>query len=122
MTPPLTVDAVTVAYGPAAVLRDVTVLATPGHLVAVTGASGAGKTSLLWAMAGLLRPARGAVAIGATPLRDREHALDAGIVLIPQDNGLAAILTAQENVLVALVAAGVRPAEARRRAAEALGR
>src|SRR5439155_4133474 len=106
----------------AAVLRDVSVLATPGHLLAVTGASGAGKTTLLWAMAGLLRPARGAVAIGPTPLRDREHALDERIVLIPQDNGLAAILTAQENVLVALIAAGARPAEARRRTAEALDR
>jgi putative ABC transport system ATP-binding protein len=35
-------------------------------------------------------------------------------VLIPQDNGLAAILTAQENIQVALLAIGVSPADARR--------
>jgi putative ABC transport system ATP-binding protein len=118
----VSIDALTVAYGNTVVLREVSLLAEPGRMVAVTGASGAGKTTLLWAMAGLLRPARGTVAIGPNPLRDRTHALDEGIALIPQDNGLAAILTAQENVLVALVAAGARPADARRLTAEALDR
>jgi putative ABC transport system ATP-binding protein len=41
-------------------------------------------------------------------------------VLVPQDNGLAPILTAAENVQVALVANGVKPPEARRRTAESL--
>src|SRR5690349_17262040 len=80
-------------------------------MLAVTGASGAGKTTLLWAMAGLLRPARGRIAAG-----------DARVVLIPQDNGLAAVLTAQENVLVALVAAGAAAPEARRVSLDALER
>ncbi len=43
-------------------------------------------------------------------------------MLVPQDNGLAAILTAAENVQVALIAGGVTPPEARRRTAEALER
>jgi putative ABC transport system ATP-binding protein len=118
----LSVDAVTIAYGNVAVLRDVTGAAEPGRLLAVTGASGAGKTSLLWAMAGLLRPARGSVAVDGAPLRDHDQALAARIVLIPQDNGLAPVLTAQENVLVALVAAGAPAADARRLTADALDR
>jgi putative ABC transport system ATP-binding protein len=105
------VDAVTVGYRQVPVLRDVSLLAPAGRMLAVTGTSGAGKSTLLWAMAGLLRPARGRVEAG-----------DARVVLIPQDNGLAAVLTAQENVFVALVAAGASASEARRRSLEALDR
>jgi putative ABC transport system ATP-binding protein len=119
----LTVDEVTLAYTrDTAVLRDVSVVVEPGQLLAVTGPSGAGKTTLLWAMAGLLRPRLGTVAIGGTPLRDRDQALASRVVLIPQDNGLAAILTAQENVQVALIASGAGAAEARRATADSLER
>jgi putative ABC transport system ATP-binding protein len=113
----LTVDEVTLAYPPQlAVLRDVSVVVEPGQMLAVTGPSGAGKTTLLWAMAGLLRPWGGTVAIGGTPLRGR----DTRAVLIPQDNGLAAILTAEENIQVALIANGAGAIEARRITAGAL--
>jgi putative ABC transport system ATP-binding protein len=119
----LTVDEVTLAYTrDTAVLRDVSVVVEPGQLLAVTGPSGAGKTTLLWAMAGLLRPRLGTVAIGGTPLRDRNQAVASRVVLIPQDNGLAAILTAQENVQVALIASGAGAAEARRATADSLER
>src|SRR3954462_8149903 len=88
----LTVHEVTLGYlGDPAVLRDVSVVVEPGQLLAVTGPSGAGKTTLLWAMAGLLRPQRGTVALGGTAIRDHRHAVSSRIVLIPQDNGLAAI-------------------------------
>ncbi|WP_033340232.1 ATP-binding cassette domain-containing protein [Catenuloplanes japonicus] len=116
----LLVDGVTLGYGAEPVLRDVTVAAEPGRILAVTGPSGAGKTTLLHAMAGLLRPSAGRVLLGDEPLRDRDHAVSRRIVLAPQDNGLAAILTAAENVHVALMAVGVRPPEARASAATAL--
>jgi putative ABC transport system ATP-binding protein len=131
----LVVDSVTMAYNrERAVLREVSVSAEPGRMLAVTGLSGAGKTTLLWAMAGLLRPVAGTVTVAAAvpvpgtvavagvPLRDHDHAVTERIVLIPQDNGLAAILTAQENVQVALIANGAPAADARRRAAESLHR
>ncbi|MEU7866004.1 ATP-binding cassette domain-containing protein [Dactylosporangium sp. NPDC049140] len=119
----LTVDGVTVAYErDHPVLRDVSVVVSPGQILAVTGPSGAGKTTLLWAMAGLLRPAEGAVTVDATPLRDRDHAVAERVVLIPQDNGLAAILTAQENIQVAMIAGGAPPADARRATVSSLER
>jgi putative ABC transport system ATP-binding protein len=119
----LTVDGVTLGYaGDEAVLRDVSVVVEAGQLLAVTGPSGAGKTTLLWAMAGLLRPRQGTIALGGTALRDRDHALAAGVVLIPQDNGLATILTAQENIQVVLIGTGAAPVEARRMTADSLER
>ncbi|MCO8273199.1 ATP-binding cassette domain-containing protein [Actinoplanes sp. TRM 88003] len=102
------------------VLRGVTVEARPGQILAVTGTSGAGKTTLLSAMAGLLTPARGEVLVDGEKLTDRDQAVKLGVVLIPQDNGLAAILTAAENISVAVIATGGTAAEARRRTAEAL--
>jgi putative ABC transport system ATP-binding protein len=73
-------------------------------------------------MAGLLRPLQGTVAVGGLPVRDRDHAVAQRVVLVPQDNGLASILTAGENLQVALIAVGARPVDARRMAAEALDR
>ncbi len=116
----LVVHDVTVAYGRHAVLRDVSVAVGPGQVLAVTGPSGAGKTTLLWAMAGLLVPNAGTVTLDGMAIRDRDHAVANGVVLIPQDNGLAAILTAQENVQVALLAARVRPRDAEQIAGESL--
>ena len=118
----LAVEGITVAYGRTEVLRDVSVEVSPGQLLAVTGPSGAGKTTLLSAMAGLVRPVRGAVRFGGNALRDRDHAVAEQVVIVPQDNGLAPILTAAENVQVVLVACGVNPPEARRRTIEALER
>lgn len=118
----LTVDGVTVAYDGPAVLRTVSVTAHPGKILAVTGPSGAGKTTLLSAMAALVRPAQGTVRLGDTALRSRDQAVSLGIVIVPQDNGLAPILTAAENIQVALVGVKIRPPEARRRTAEALER
>ncbi|MGS2615766.1 ABC transporter ATP-binding protein [Micromonospora sp. LZ34] len=119
----LAIHEVSVGYGDApAVLTDVSATVRPGRVLALTGSSGAGKTTLLNAMAGLLRPRAGAVTVKGQPLRDRDHAVACGIVLVPQDNGLASILTAAENVQVALDAGGVAPPEARRLTAGALDR
>ncbi len=123
MSKTLIADRLTVAYGKdRPVLRGVSVMAVPGRVLAVTGPSGAGKTTLLWALAGLLRPAEGSVTVDGTALRDRDHAVAERIVLVPQDNGLAPILTASENIAVALLAGGTTASDARRLTVESLDR
>jgi putative ABC transport system ATP-binding protein len=102
------------------VLQGVDLHAVPGRLVAVTGPSGAGKTTLLWVLAGLVRPASGEVLVAGEVPRDRDRTSAEGVVLIPQDNALASVLTAAENVLVPLLAAKVEPEDAHRRTHAAL--
>ena len=117
----VTVEGADIAYGDGVpVLRGVTVTARPGEVLAVTGTTGAGKTTLLSAMAGLLPPVAGRVLVDDEELRDRDRGVKLGVVLIPQDNGLAAILTAAENIAVAVIATGGTPADARRGTTEAL--
>ncbi len=119
----LVVEDVTVGYGAGdPVLRGVSVVAQPGQLLAITGPSGAGKTTLLHAMAGLIRPRTGTITVDGEALPDRDSAVARGVVLIPQENGLAAILTAAENLQVVLMAQGSTPEAARRSTVEALER
>jgi putative ABC transport system ATP-binding protein len=119
---PLTVTArdVHVDYDGHEVLRGIDLTGVPGRIVAVTGPSGAGKTTLLWCLAGLVRPGTGTVHVGSSPVADRDGTSAVGVVLIPQDNALASVLTASENVLVPLLAAGVDPGDAQARTAVAL--
>jgi putative ABC transport system ATP-binding protein len=109
-----------VSYDGHAVLRAVDLLVAPGQMIAVTGPSGAGKTTLLWVLAALVAPEQGQVTIDGRAHRNRDQTSAVGVVLIPQDNALAAVLTAAENVLVPLLAAKVRPDEAHERTAWAL--
>lgn len=111
---------VRVEYGPVVALRDVDLTAGPGRLIAVTGPSGAGKSSLLWALAGALAPAAGTIHLDGTRVIGRRRAAALGIAIVPQGNALCSTLTAQENALVPLLAAGIPVAEAQHRVTAAL--
>src|SRR5690606_19635082 len=113
--PAVRVEDLTVSYGdqrPA--LAGVSLTAVGGQLLAVTGPSGAGKTTLLRAVAGWVRPAYGRVTLDDVPVRDHRDATGRQVVLVPQEHGLAEVLTAAENVAVPLLAAGWTPAADRK--------
>jgi putative ABC transport system ATP-binding protein len=113
-------DSVEVRYGGLVALATLSLTVPAGRMLAVTGPSGAGKTTLLWLMAGALEPDRGSVRMDGSPVGDRPEAAARGIAVVPQGNGLAAVLTAYENIVVPLLDGGVPPVEADRRAREAL--
>jgi putative ABC transport system ATP-binding protein len=117
----LTLHDVEVRYGSLVAVDTVSLTVSAGQVLAVTGPSGAGKTSLLWLMAGALDPDRGTVLVDGVPVGRRAQAAARGVAVVPQGNGLAAVLTAYENIVVPLLDRGVAPAEADTRAREALG-
>ena len=55
----LKVDGIDVFYGDAQALDGVSVEVPKGAIVAIVGANGAGKTSLIRTIAGMVRPVRG---------------------------------------------------------------
>jgi branched-chain amino acid transport system ATP-binding protein len=96
----LAVDDLTVQYGKATALRDVSVEVGAGELVAVVGANGAGKTSLALAIAGMVRPAAGAIRFAGEDItRASAHArARAGIALCHEGRQLFSELTVEENL------------------------
>jgi putative ABC transport system ATP-binding protein len=93
-----------VSYGALVAVHPVDLRVPSGTLVAVTGPAGAGKTSLLTAVAGGVAY-DGEVLVDGTTVRTNTEALHAGVVLVPQGNGLARILSAIENIALPLAAA-----------------
>ncbi|MFB7941474.1 ABC transporter ATP-binding protein [Streptomyces sp. NPDC127049] len=96
-----------------------------GDRLVIQGPTGGGKSTLLQMLGGLDRPTAGSVLLDGTDLgRLSEGRLTAVrsqyIGFVFQSFNLIPTLTAQENVETALVPLRVKPAERRRRAAEAL--
>ncbi|WP_328321665.1 ATP-binding cassette domain-containing protein [Kribbella sp. NBC_00382] len=100
----ITVTNLTVAYGDLVAVADVSLRVPPGYVLAVSGPSGAGKSSLLWAIAGAVSAKSGSVEVDGLEIVDRPRAAAHGVVLIPQGNGLARVLTARENLSMPLLA------------------
>ena len=88
--------------------------------MALTGPSGSGKTTLLSVLAGLAEPDSGTVLLDGHPLADHGPQLRRRVGIVFQGYVLVALLTAAENVEMALVVTGLPAAQAAERAREAL--
>ena len=63
----------TAGYGAAPVLEEVSFAVKPGEMVALLGANGAGKSTAMRAVIGLLRPVTGAIVLQDTRIEDLDH-------------------------------------------------
>jgi ABC-type branched-subunit amino acid transport system ATPase component len=82
------------------VLQGVTLQVARGSLTLVIGPNGAGKSTLLKVLFGFLKPHRGRIAFGDTPLDGLDpHAVKAlGIGYVPQEINIFPLLTVEENL------------------------
>ena len=94
----------------------------PGELTAISGPSGSGKTTLLSIAGGLLEPTSGTASYKERPMWRGTGDPRPEVAFVLQVYGLIPILSARENVSVALRARGVPPREADERAEAALAR
>ena len=96
----LELRALSAGYGHTEVLRQVSLRVNPGEVVALVGANGAGKSSLVKTVSGLLRPTGGAVLLDGSPIHLLPVAerVQRGIVHVPEGRQVFAGLTARENL------------------------
>ena len=96
------VTSITQHYGVKPVLRDVNLTIQPGELVGILGPNGMGKTTLLSAIAGVLKPQKGHVEIGGRRRRssiDAERDIRREVVFLPDHPWLPRNRTGREFLL-----------------------
>lgn len=95
-------------YGPALVLRGVTLNVATGTVTALMGRNGTGKTTLCRAVMGLLRPAGGSIRFdGAEVAGLAPHEIARrGVGYVPQGRGIFDRFTVDENLELGLAARG----------------
>jgi putative ABC transport system ATP-binding protein len=111
-----------VVNGSRALLDDIALELHPGELTALSGPSGSGKTTLLSVAGGLLEPTAGTTSYDGRPMWQGTGDPRPEVAFVLQVYGLVPILSARENVSIALRARGMRPAEADEQAEAALAR
>ena len=98
MTPVLSLDRVVKTFGPVRAVSDLTLVVAPGERLGLIGPDGAGKTTALRLMCGLLKPDAGTVRLfGADPFR-ATRAAAASIGYVSQRFSLYGDLSIDENI------------------------
>jgi branched-chain amino acid transport system ATP-binding protein len=97
---PLDVADLDVRYGRTHAVRNVSLTVGDGEIVTVLGANGAGKTSLLRALQGAVRPARGRIVFDGVDLTANSPAarVRAGMALVPEGRQIFVSMTVHENL------------------------
>ncbi len=98
----LTVEGLSVAYGGIQAVKGIDLTVQQGQTVALIGANGAGKSSTLRAITGLVPKADGRVLFDGDDITALAgHALPAaGLVMVPEGRGIFARMTITENLLM----------------------
>jgi len=102
-TPLLSIRDLCVSYGNISAVRGISIDVEEGQIVTLIGANGAGKSTTLRAISGLVKQTTGSI-----KLRDAElttlapHSIvEAGIAHVPEGRGIFANLTVHENLMLA---------------------
>jgi branched-chain amino acid transport system ATP-binding protein len=96
----LNVRNIDVSYGDVPVIWDVSFDVGKGEIVALIGANGAGKTTILKTISGILRPRRGEILFETHPIYKTEpyRLIEMGITHVPEARRLFAEMTVEENL------------------------
>lgn len=96
----LTLDGVHAGYGPIAALRGVSLEVGEGRLVALLGANGAGKSTTLLTVMGVLKPSRGTIRLAGESLVGLapEAIVRKGVAMVPENREIFPALTVEQNL------------------------
>ncbi len=97
----LQVKNISVSYGHVDALHDVSIAVPVGQIVSIIGANGAGKTSLVNTISGLVKPLNGEILFNGELLPKASHKIVAkGVVQVPEGRKVFAGLSVQENLIM----------------------
>lgn len=98
----LDVHDLNVRYGRVHAVRGISFNLTQGEIVAVLGANGAGKSSMLRALLGIQRPAGGRILFDGNDITawSASRRVKNGLVLVPEGRRIVMTLTVHENLLM----------------------
>jgi branched-chain amino acid transport system ATP-binding protein len=113
----LRVEHLDVFHGDAQALADVSIEIEAGAMVAIVGANGAGKTSLIRTIAGMHRPARGRIRFRGTDIAGwpSHRVCDLGIGQVAEGRQIFPTLTVAENLATGAMLRRARAVRARNR-------
>ena len=95
-------DHVSVGYKDLTVVHDVSFRVAEGEVVSLVGSNGAGKTTIMRALAGLLRPRRGEIRLRGEKLHEvpAHEIVRRQVALVPEGRQLFGRLSVQDNLLM----------------------
>jgi len=98
----LKVDHIDACYGDVQVLWDVSFEVKTGEIVALIGANGSGKTTVLRTISGLITPRRGTIELEGKAIHTvpAHRIIDHGIAHVPEARRLFPDMTVHENLLM----------------------
>ncbi|MGE4450430.1 ABC transporter ATP-binding protein [Castellaniella sp.] len=98
--PFLSIESVSAAYGNISALHDVSLEVPAGGIVALLGANGAGKSTTLNVVSGLVRPTRGTVRFDGEPIHRMaaDHIVRRGIIQVPEGREIFRDMSVRENL------------------------
>ncbi len=96
----ITVDKINVFYGKLQALRDVSFSVDTGEVVSLIGANGAGKSTVLKTLSGILSPRSGRIAFRDADIAGlpQHRIVRMGVSLVPEGRGIFANMTVRENL------------------------
>src|SRR6195952_3061808 len=99
--PLLSMEGITKSFPGVKALRGVSLSLHAGHVMAIVGENGAGKSSLIKTLSGAYEPDEGRIEIDGKPLaRGTNAAIDAGVAVIYQELSLINDMTVAENLFL----------------------
>ena len=96
----LKVEGLRAGYGAINILWDLSFEVNDGEVVAILGSNGAGKTTMVRAITGMVRPSAGSVSFNGEELakKSSRYILDKGVVQVPEGRQIFTEMTVLENL------------------------
>jgi branched-chain amino acid transport system ATP-binding protein len=103
------------AYGPIRAIRGVSLEVSPGEIATVLGSNGAGKTTILKTISGIIDPRRGSVEFKGEPITamDPARIVQRGLSHVPEGREVFPLLSVRDNLLMGAYTRKDRDAVAR---------